>query len=420
MNNAQKDMPLRPAAVKAHAVQARAAKAVAVKKTTDTVSVMLLKMICLTVEYPKSAIPLIPAKTRIAVYKAIERLKADGILAEVGKGSEKRLRFNAMYKGESGEPKAFELVKEQLGQDYYEHYIGMVGEHQKISTDKQKVDRRLRMAEVRALMNHARIEHREWMLPQLSYESKEKGANFVGTGYYDSRYLKRMPGTEPEVVGYSRMCGLLISHGGGYMVYNTQKCVQKDAPGGEGKMRSFISYVLNRNWTPPRSITRDWLSYGKDSIVIGKSYDTAKLVLEAERKKYEKATLRQKWDKRDDDTYFIPLSRYGGYMLWVMTRERWRERINEALLDNELLGHPGRAYDIYTPGDEKHYLAWFDSNIVTIRMVKESVAAGDDYTILCYEWQKEFLHKYIGDNVTIIPYSAETIKKIFIQQRVDE
>lgn len=404
MNNTQKDVPQRPAAVTAPAV----------KKATDTVSVMLLKMICMTVEYPKSAIHLIPAKTRIAVYKAITRLKSEGILVEVGKGSEKRLRLNAMYKGESGLPKAFEIIKEQLGQDYYEHYIGMVGEHQKISTDKQKVERRLRMAEVCALMNHARVEHREWVLPQLTVDREDKGANFVGTGYYDSKYLKKMPGTEPEVVGYSRMCGLLISRGGGYIVYNTHKGVQKDAPGGEGKMRSFINHVLNINWRPPRSVSRDWLSYGKDSIVIGKSYDTAKLVLEAERKKNEKATLRQKWDKAHDDAYFIPLSRNGGYMLWVMTRERWRERINEALFNNELLGDPGRAYDIYTQSDKMHYLAWFDSNMATISMVKESIAAGDDYTILCYEWQEAFLRNYLGDNVTIIPYGAETITKIFI------
>jgi hypothetical protein len=58
-------------------------------------------------------------------------------------------------------------------------------------------------------------------------------------------------------------------------------------------------------------------------------------------------------------------------------------------------------------------VAWFDSNLSTLRLVKKIMSVGDEkYMLLCFEWQMPIIRECLGDAVEIKTYPQERIERI--------
>jgi hypothetical protein len=114
------------------------------------------------------------------------------------------------------------------------------------------------------------------------------------------------------------------------------------------------------------------------------------------------------------DVYYVPTDTNGAFMLWMYTQENWRGRVLEGVIKKDLLEkYKGtRDYDILAP-DGTQILAWFDSNLSTLRLVKKIMSVGDEkYMLLCFEWQMPIIRECLGDAVEIKTYPQERIERI--------
>lgn len=103
----------------------------------DKTRAVVLEVICLAGEYPMSARYLLPGDTESAQKMVISRLKKSGIITVLGKGDEKRIRLYAKTKGHGDMAKAFEHIRDELGQDYLDHYLSISSEH-RLQGDQKK------------------------------------------------------------------------------------------------------------------------------------------------------------------------------------------------------------------------------------------------------------------------------------------
>lgn len=372
----------------------------------DQTRAAILEVICLAGECPMSARYLLPGDTETAKKMVITRLKQSGIISVLGKGDEKRIRLNALARGTANMPKAFAHIRDELGQEYLDHYLTISCDH-RLPGNQQKMLRRLRMAEVFAICPRAGIETRPWALPMLCAIPYD-GAGMTGTGFYHSRVLKNAYGNA-QLVSYTRICGLLISPGGAYTVYNVHKGLIKGMPGGEGKARALIQDVLSNTWKPPADIVRREDRFdARDAIIIGDNITVAlNIMADMPKKNSKKLQLNATFD----DTYFVLADDKGAFMLWMMTQPQWRTRIVNGLIKKELVSY-NRIRDAQTP-DGKQLLTWFETNLYVLTLLRtlEPVEL-QTYIILCFEWQEPLIKKYLGESVTTKTYGHNRIENI--------
>lgn len=329
----------------------------------DQTRAAVLEVICLAGEYPMSARYLLPGDTEMAQIMVIQRLKKSGIITVLGKGYEKRIRLYAKTKGHGDMAKAFEHIRDELGQDYLDHYLLISCDH-RLPGNQQKMLRRLRMAEVFALCRRAGIETRPWALPML-YADTNNEPRMAGTGFYHSRLLKNAQGTTLKL-SYTRICGLLLSPGGAYAVYNVHKGLIKGMPGGEGKIKAQIYFVLLNTWRPPADIARRENRFdAREAIIIGDNIDVAlNILMDMPNRNSKKLQLNNTFD----EIYFVLSDDIGVFMLWMMTQPQWRTRIVNGLIKKEFIRN-SRIREAQTP-DGKQLLTWFEANLRVLDLLR--------------------------------------------------
>ena len=107
--------------------------------------------------------------------------------------------------------------------------------------------------------------------------------------------------------------------------------------------------------------------------------------------------------------HFIPLNRYGARFLKFISIPRWRERLLELLFNEDQIAKlTNFEYDAKINGT--YILSHLDSDLCRLNRFREAIIddPNDKYEILCFEWQYDFVKKFLDDlaKVTVISFDA--------------
>ncbi len=313
-----------------------------------------------------------------------ETLSLPKIFILTGKGRIKSIR---LYKG--ARP-----ILSWIGEDEYYDSI-CYGYNMPMTT--AHVDRNHRVAETLAAFMDAGFYYLPHTLPRL----KSDGINRVITTQplaYPSRMLKLTDNGEVNKTGFSRITGAVFAGGDCYAVYNTRNAVMKWSGEGEMKMKVHINLL---------SIVNSGVDHAcLPMLFFGSSHEIAFRSMLAMRKA---TNARSRFDMFYPKIHFVPLNQYGARFLRFISIPEWRDHLLELLFDEDQIAkHTNFEYDAKING--AYILSHLDSDLCRLNRFREAIIDDPDekYEALCFEWQYDFVKKFLGDlaKVTVISFDA--------------
>ena len=259
------------------------------------------------------------------------------------------------------------------------------------------VDRNHRVAETLAAFMDAGFYYLPHTLPRL----KSYGINRIITTQpiaYPSRMLKLTDNGEGNKTGFSRITGAVFAGGDCYAVYNTRNAVMKWSGEGEMKMKVNINLL---------SIVNSGVDHARlPMLFFGASQEVAFRSMLAMRKA---TNVNLRFDMFAPRIHFIPLNRYGARFLKFISIPRWREYLLELLFgEDQIVKLTSFEYDAKINGT--YILSHLDSDLCRLNRFREAIIDNPDekYEALCFEWQYDFVKKFLGDlaKVTVISFDA--------------
>lgn len=261
------------------------------------------------------------------------------------------------------------------------------------------VDRNHRVAETIAAFMDAGFYYLPHTLPSL----KSDGINRIITTQplaYPSRMLKLTDNGEGNKTGFSRITGAVFAGGNCYAVYNTRNAVMKWSGEGEMKMKVHINLL---------SIVNSGVDHARlPMLFFGASQEVAFRSMLAMRKA---TNARSRFDMFYPRIHFVPINQYGARFLRFISIPGWRDHLLELLFDEDQIAkHTNFEYDAKINGT--YILSHLDSDLCRLNRFREAIISlgntTEKYEVLCFEWQYDFVKKYLGDlaNVTVISFDS--------------
>ena len=257
------------------------------------------------------------------------------------------------------------------------------------------IDRNHRVAETLAAFMDAGFHYLPHTLPKL----KSEGINRIITTQplaYPSRMLKFTDDGEVNKTGFSRITGAVFAGGDCYAVYNTRNAVMKWSGEGEMKMKVNINLL---------SIVNSGVDHARlPMLFFGASQEVAFRSMLAMRKA---TNARSRFDMFYPKIHFVPLNQYGARFLRFISILGWRDHLLELLFDEDQIAkHTNFEYDAKINGT--YILSHLDSDLCRLNRFREAIIDEPDekYEALCFEWQYDFVEKFLGDfaKVTVIRF----------------
>ena len=210
--------------------------------------------------------------------------------------------------------------------------------------------------------------------------------------------LKFSDDGEVNKTGFSRITGAVFAGGDCYAVYNTRNAVMKWS--GKGETKAMVSLkqlsIVNSGIDPDRLPV----------LFFGASQEVAFRSMLAMRKA---TNVNLRFDMFAPRIHFIPLNRYGARFLKFIYIPRWREYLLELLFgEDQIVKLTSFEYDAKINGT--YILSHLDSDLCRLNRFREAIIDEPDekYEVLCFEWQYDFVKKFLGDlaKVTVISFDA--------------
>ena len=262
------------------------------------------------------------------------------------------------------------------------------------------VDRNHRVAETLAAFMDAGFHYLPYTLPRL----KSEGINRIITTQplaYPSRMLKLSDDGEVNKTGFSRITGAVFAGGDCYAVYNTRNAVMKWSGEGEMKMKVHINLL---------SIVNSGVDHARlPMLFFGASHEIAFRSMLAMRKA---TNARSRFDMFYPRIHFIPLNQYGAKFLKFISIPGWREHLLELLFgEDQIAKLTSFEYDAKINGT--YILSHLDSDLCRLNRFREAILdeSNKKYEALCFEWQYDFVKKFLGDRAKITVISFDEVDK---------
>ena len=262
------------------------------------------------------------------------------------------------------------------------------------------VDRNHRVAETLAAFMDAGFYYLPHTLPKL----KSEGMNRIITTQplaYPSRMLKFSDDGEVNKTGFSRITGAVFAGDDCYAVYNTRNAVMKWSGEGETKMKVNINIL---------SIVNSGVDHARlPMLFFGASHEIAFRSMLAMRKS---TNARSRFDMFYPRIHFIPLNQYGAKFLKFISIPGWREHLLELLFgEDQIAKLTSFEYDAKINGT--YILSHLDSDLCRLNRFREAIIDEPDskYEALCFEWQYDFVKKYLGDLAKVTVISFDEVDK---------
>nr|MBQ8891054.1 hypothetical protein [Clostridia bacterium] len=262
------------------------------------------------------------------------------------------------------------------------------------------IDRNHRVAETLAAFMDAGFYYLPHTLPRL----KSEGINRIITTQplaYPSRMLKLTDNGEVNKTGFSRITGAVFAGGDCYAVYNTRNAVMKWSGEGEMKMKVNINLL---------SIVNSGVDHVRlPMLFFGASQEVAFRSMLAMRKA---TNARSRFDMFYPRIHFIPLNQYGAKFLKFISIPGWREHLLELLFgEDQIAKLTSFEYDAKINGT--YILSHLDSDLCRLNRFREAIIddPNDKYEALCFEWQYDFVKKFLGDLAKVTVISFDEVDK---------
>ncbi|MBQ2876492.1 MAG: hypothetical protein IJE25_05745 [Clostridia bacterium] len=262
------------------------------------------------------------------------------------------------------------------------------------------VDRNHRVAETLAAFMDAGFYYLPHTLPRL----KSDGINRIITTQplaYPSRMLKLTDNGEGNKTGFSRITGAVFAGGDCYAVYNTRNAVMKWS--GKGETKAMVS--LKQLSIVNSGIDQDRLPV----LFFGASHEVAFRSMLAMRKA---TNINLRFDMFAPRIHFIPLNRYGARFIKFISIPRWREHLLELLFgEDQIVKLTSFEYDAKINGT--YILSHLDSDLCRLNRFREAIIDEPDekYEVLCFEWQYDFVKKFLDDLAKVTVISFDEVDK---------
>ena len=261
------------------------------------------------------------------------------------------------------------------------------------------IDRNHRVAETIATFISAGFNCLPHDLPEL----KTNGMNRIITTEalaYPSRMLKLVGDDEINKIGFSRVTGAVFAGGECYAVYNTRNSVMKWSGVGESKALVSLKRIslINSGQDPDRL----------PMLFFGASHEVAFRSVLAMRKA---TNVNLRFDMFSPRIHFIPLNEYGSKFLKFISIPGWREYILDLLFD-EYSRPKYKNFEYDARVSDTYILSHLDSDLCRLNRFREAIISfgntQENYEVLCFEWQFDFVKKFLADlaKVTIISFDA--------------
>ena len=263
------------------------------------------------------------------------------------------------------------------------------------------VDRNHRVAETLAAFMDAGFYYLPHTLPRL----KSEGINRIITTQplvYPSRMLKFSDDGEVNKTGFSRITGAVFAGGDCYAVYNTRNAVMKWS--GKGETKAMVSLkqlsIVNSGIDPDRLPV----------LFFGASQEVAFRSMLAMRKA---TNVNLRFDMFAPRIHFVPLNRYGARFLKFISIPNWQERILNLLFDDEDRSFNRGSFEFDAKINDTYILSHLDSDLCGLNRFREAIIDEPDskYEALCFEWQYDFVKKFLGDLAKVTVISFDEVDK---------
>lgn len=370
----------------------------------ETYAYNILKMVALSGEFPYHSAHLIGGSNTI-IKRTILQMKREGYLNVLGSAAKKTIRLST---------KSVNKLDEILGNGYYEHYMTQSNNNKfaglNTKTAEQNLWRRHRLAEIYCLLENLNtIFIGDKPTLTLRKEDKKK-INDEDIFFYSSKEMKGADTEQRYKIDFTRIMGMLISPGGAYAVYNTNRGLMKWNKQGEGKAQVLMEDLISMNCENKHHDTSRAIMFGKDMEVA------LNILLSNGGKRDVNDFELLSFDNTYNHIHYITLNEDGIYQLFLITQKGWHEALLYSILPEEFISRKVLSIDCdaYDEESKKYILAFLDGDIGRLKRFKEACYDGGNkkYEVICFDWQEDMVKKYLDGMATMMVVTQEQISDL--------
>ena len=352
---------------------------------------------------PYHAIRLLDLNTA-SVQKMCTKMVKEGLLKKYI--SEKKARKERIWVMVfSGEQQLKDKVGDSIPKHLMDLYTNIsVNDKYRITTNCEYTERLrvLRNAETFMFFYGAKIDTLRGRCESMASDNRNT-ANI----YYTSRELK---GTQKDEYGLkadidaskklstTRVNGILVSDGGNYMVYNTNKYIGRFSLSGERKLKAYTDNML----------TLKQKEIANGSILLSDKMENFKSILEPPSQLAQQHLQGLEGVYRN--IYSLPLDNTGQKMMKIMTKPDWQERIYAMGLTMEQRRNKSELVECDGQDGDTYIFVFCVPNIRRLKMFYKRAKIEnnrDKYVVMCFDYQKELLVDVIGRYAKILSTGFE-------------
>ena len=220
------------------------------------------------------------------------------------------------------------------------------------------------------------------------------------TAYYGSLEFK---GGVDAIKG-SRACGILITGESVYIVYHTLSQRMKWAKKMERSMRSWVE----------KQKMRSGHMCTADAVIIGDTMDFLKVLLASD------GGIRKNLYQVDDvyeRYYYLPMSECAEIQIRLLINQSGGKALYR-FLGGALSQIEHREYAVHAGTDERGYPVYFcyELELHHLIRVKQDMGWKQEGSILCFDYQREALKAFFGEEVSYIEIASEKVMQYLKQE----
>lgn len=285
-------------------------------------------------------------------------------------------------------------IAHPIAADYYLRVYGKTNP----SSAPQKIDRRHRVAETAAFFRLLGVETRPFELPTLQMSCFQKIVP-EEPSFYTGHELKHFGQDSVNKIAFSRITGMLFSHGGCYAVYNSRGALMNWNGRGEGKVKLHLSSLARMN---------AGIDEVESALMIAADYEIAKQTL-AFLGKVNRVEMR--FDSIYTHLHFVPMNSFGVRLTKLLTLPDWKETLRSLLFDDSELSGMGATFCYDALRDGTYMLSFLDSDIFRLNAFWETVRYQKyQASIICFPEQVPFLRSFLRDKVALQTVTMDMVE----------
>ena len=362
---------------------------------TDTVSFHLLELTAICGELPADLLPRIPGSTS---YKesVITSLKKDGLL---------RTYYRDKLRGYRLGRRARAFLMEE-NPERFSFFLTGNGETSRLKSEFPRRLRLHRVAEIFVSMQNAGIRIFRDEKPEIFSAGGSPVPMLDCPAYYSSREIKEI-GIDAVKIRGSRMAGALLTSSGIFVIYNGDSYTMKWDYRAEIKVQVFLKLLLCCERLPGQYARTE-----VSGLLLGNGLEHFYQILSAADTASRCFFLL---DGNYEHFYYLTNDHYGDMLLKLLCRPEKITELDRMLMQGLSPKDAGLPIEHDAlDGNGSPVLFGYFLDIPRINRFHTALQLQERMgTLVCFDFQKEVLHRFCGDQVEFSTISFEKFERRF-------